>query len=73
MKYQLTILLATIMALSLSVPRSNAARIVSEGPAVASESRALYLSGGGPTGQSWQIGMLKGLKDAGIDLTAADL
>jgi hypothetical protein len=35
--------------------------------------RAVVLGGGGLTGQSWEIGMLKGLRDAGIDLTQADL
>lgn len=34
---------------------------------------ALVLGGGGPTGEAWEIGMIKGLKDAGIDPTQADL
>lgn len=34
---------------------------------------ALVLGGGGITGAAWEAGILKGLKDAGIDLTEADL
>ncbi|GAA0655359.1 patatin-like phospholipase family protein [Kitasatospora atroaurantiaca] len=35
--------------------------------------RALVLGGGGLVGGAWAIGMLAGLADAGVDLTAADL
>ncbi len=34
---------------------------------------ALVLSGGGVTGVAWETGLLKGLRDAGVDLTSADL
>jgi NTE family protein len=34
---------------------------------------ALVLGGGGVTGIAWELGILKGLADAGVDLTAADL
>ncbi|MET0763681.1 MAG: patatin-like phospholipase family protein [Blastococcus sp.] len=34
---------------------------------------ALVLGGGGITGIAWEIGLLAGLADAGIDLTGADL
>jgi NTE family protein len=34
---------------------------------------ALVLSGGGVTGVAWETGLLKGLRDAGLDLTSADL
>jgi NTE family protein len=34
---------------------------------------ALVLGGGGITGIAWEIGLLAGLADAGVDLTAADL
>jgi NTE family protein len=34
---------------------------------------ALVLSGGGTSGVAWEIGVLKGLRDAGADLTGADL
>lgn len=34
---------------------------------------ALVLGGGGITGIAWEIGLLKGLGDRGIDLTGADL
>src|SRR4051794_36436289 len=35
--------------------------------------RALVLGGGGVTGIAWELGILKGLADAGVDLTDADL
>jgi NTE family protein len=34
---------------------------------------ALVLSGGGTSGAAWQIGLLKGLQETGIDLTSPDL
>lgn len=34
--------------------------------------RALVLGGGGSTGNAWLIGVLAGLADAGLDVTAAD-
>src|SRR5262245_22628033 len=34
---------------------------------------ALVLGGGGVTGVAWELGILKGLADAGVDLTSADL
>ena len=37
-----------------------------------SDDRALVLGGGGITGIAWELGILKGLADLGIDLTAAD-
>jgi NTE family protein len=36
-------------------------------------SRALVLGGGGVTGVAWELGILAGLVEAGIDLLAADL
>jgi NTE family protein len=41
--------------------------------APASTSRALVLAGGGAAGNAWQIGLIAGLADAGVDLTAAEL
>ncbi len=35
--------------------------------------RALVLGGGGVTGVAWELGILAGLADAGLDLTGADL
>ncbi len=35
--------------------------------------RALVLGGGGSTGNAWLIGVVAGLFDAGVDVTAADL
>lgn len=37
------------------------------------EKRALVLGGGGVTGVAWEIGLLYGLAERGIDLTGADL
>src|SRR5690349_17804773 len=37
------------------------------------ERRALVLGGGGVTGIAWELGVLAGLADAGVDLTSADL
>lgn len=34
---------------------------------------ALVLGGGGVTGIAWELGLLKGLADGGVDLTSADL
>ncbi len=34
---------------------------------------ALVLGGGGVTGIAWELGLLKGLADAGVDLSGADL
>lgn len=34
---------------------------------------ALVLGGGGITGIAWELGILKGLADAGVDVTSADL
>lgn len=35
--------------------------------------RALVLGGGGITGIAWELGVLAGLKERGVDLTAADI
>jgi len=40
---------------------------------MATEGRALVLGGGGVTGVAWEIGLLYGLAEHGIDLSAADL
>jgi NTE family protein len=37
------------------------------------ERTALVLGGGGITGIAWELGLLAGLADAGVDLTSADL
>jgi NTE family protein len=36
-------------------------------------SRALVLGGGGVAGIAWELGLLAGLADEGVDLTIADL
>ena len=35
--------------------------------------RALVLGGGGSAGNAWEIGVIAGLFDAGLDVTGADL
>jgi NTE family protein len=37
------------------------------------DKRALVLGGGGAAGNAWELGLIAGLSDAGIDLTEADL
>lgn len=37
------------------------------------ERKALVLGGGGVTGIAWELGLLAGLAEAGVDLTSADL
>ena len=37
------------------------------------KSKALVLSGGGITGIAWEIGLLLGLEEGGVDVTAVDL
>src|SRR5947209_1582332 len=43
------------------------------GRAFAAGERALVLGGGGSAGNAWLIGVIAGLLDAGLDVTAADL
>src|SRR3954470_6645355 len=38
-----------------------------------SNKRALVLAGGGAAGNAWELGLIAGLSDAGVDLTEADL
>ncbi|MDQ4489387.1 patatin-like phospholipase family protein [Sinomonas sp. ASV486] len=38
-----------------------------------SHQRALVLAGGGAAGNAWQLGLIAGLAEAGVDLTEADL
>jgi NTE family protein len=42
-------------------------------PRPPADSRALVLAGGGAAGNAWEIGLIAGLFDAGIDVTEADL
>lgn len=49
-------------------PATSSAR-----PASAGRERALVLGGGGSAGNAWEIGVLAGLFDAGLDVTRADL
>jgi NTE family protein len=38
-----------------------------------SSKRALVLAGGGAAGNAWELGLIAGLSDAGVDVTEADL
>jgi NTE family protein len=38
-----------------------------------SDKRALVLAGGGAAGNAWELGLIAGLSDAGVDVTEADL
>src|SRR5258708_4293980 len=38
-----------------------------------SNKRALVLAGGGAAGNAWELGLIAGLSDAGVDVTEADL
>jgi NTE family protein len=51
---------------------SDGAPVTSEGRGT-SEGRALVLGGGGVTGVAWEIGLMYGLAERGIDLSKADL
>jgi NTE family protein len=42
-------------------------------PGSRSNTRALVLAGAGAAGNAWQLGLIAGLADAGVDLTDADL
>src|SRR5947208_10526296 len=37
------------------------------------DKRALVLAGGGAAGNAWELGLIAGLSDAGVDVTEADL
>jgi NTE family protein len=41
--------------------------------AATSTKRALVLAGGGAAGNAWELGLIAGLSDAGVDVTEADL
>jgi NTE family protein len=43
------------------------------GQAASSNKRALVLAGGGAAGNAWELGLIAGLSDAGVDVTDADL
>ena len=48
-------------------------QIDATGQAGNSGKRALVLAGGGAAGNAWELGLIAGLCDAGVDLTEADL
>ncbi len=59
-----------------SSPR-NSSTTTSDGVAASQatdpSTRALVLAGGGAAGNAWELGLIAGLADAGIDVTEADL
>lgn len=48
-------------------------RVIGDGTVARMTSRALVLGGGGVTGIGWELGVIAGLADAGIDLSTADV
>ncbi|HEY7060251.1 MAG TPA: patatin-like phospholipase family protein [Chloroflexota bacterium] len=64
-------LLAGLLLLAASPGQSP--NVGAQEPPRQAGQRALVLGGGGATGQAWEIGLLRGLRDAGVDLTEADL
>lgn len=48
-------------------------RPTTKGCNVSTRKRALVLGGGGSAGHAWEVGVLAGLSDAGVDLTDAEL
>jgi len=61
---QINSILAAPGALDLTLPDEAKVKVMT---------RAVVLGSGAALGRSWEIGMLKGLRDGGVDLTAADL
>lgn len=59
--------------LSLAALRVDFQTAGAQVPTTPQGQRAVVLGGGGPTGQAWEIGIVKGLRDVGLDLTQADL
>src|ERR1700685_3389024 len=57
----------------MNTTSSATRRISSTTQAGNSNKRALVLAGGGAAGNAWQLGLIAGLSDAGVDLTEADL
>jgi NTE family protein len=51
----------------------NRPKLDATGRVPAAGGRALVLHGGGSAGNAWEIGVIAGLSDAGLDVTAADL
>lgn len=51
----------------------NDQQIDAAGQANTPADRALVLAGGGAAGNAWEIGLIAGLADAGVDVTHADL
>ncbi|HZT08386.1 MAG TPA: patatin-like phospholipase family protein [Chloroflexota bacterium] len=62
---------APIAAEALPAPATASAQI--EEAANPPTHRALVLGAGGPTGGAWEIGVIRGLRDEGVDLRDADL
>jgi NTE family protein len=54
-------------------PSDTTPRSTSPDEATAATTRALVLAGAGAAGNAWQLGLIAGLYEAGLDLTEADL
>src|SRR6202451_3855856 len=57
----------------MNTTSSATRRISSTTQAGNSNKRALVLAGGGAAGNAWELGLIAGLSDAGVDVTGADL
>jgi len=55
------------------MPSSDPGQIDATGRVPPAGERALVLHGGGSVGNAWEIGVIAGLLDAGLDVTEADL
>jgi NTE family protein len=69
----LALLLSTAMLVVILTGAVADAASSGPSPNACAGQRALVITGGGFTGYAWEIGMLKGLRDAGIELRDADL
>ncbi len=69
----LTASILVMVALLLAAYPAGSQTISAQAPTQPGVRRALVLGGGGVTGLAWETGLLKGLRDAGVDLTEADL
>src|SRR5579864_1068482 len=60
-------------ASGLPRPGQDQPQVDATGRVPAAGERALVLHGGGSAGNAWEIGVVAGLFDAGLDVTEADL
>lgn len=65
--------LSTTTASGATKPEQGRAQVDATSRIPGAGERALVLAGGGSTGNAWEIGVIAGLSDAGLDVTNADL